>query len=491
MNFISLAFILFLLGACLAYFILPKAARTGWLLICSYLFYLYDPSNATFLPVLLSATLITFGTGLLLERLQKPLWRRLCLAFSAVSCMGVLAFYKYFSFLGESLSELVSLFGGDLHVPAFSLAVPLGISYFTFAALGYVIDVYRGAPAEHNLFDYALFVSFFPCMMTGPICRAGRMLPQFRAEHAFDYNRVTGGMFRILWGFFKKLVLADTIGGMVSTVYSNLHYADYAGPVLLIASLLFSYQLYCDFSACTDIAIGIGAIFGIDVMENFRRPLASTSFIELWRRWHISLTSWFRDYLYIPLGGNRKGKLRQYLNQIIVFLVSGLWHGASLAYLVWGLLNGLYLCVGKATQTLRRRAEVYNPLYRFAPIRKCIQVCITYLLFTSCIVFFAVGAYSGGVLTEALYVYSHLFTGWDLLAAVPSTLVTLGFDRNTTLVLLFGFILVEGLECFQMPIQSLIRKIPLLLRWPLYYALVLLIVFFGAFGQSSFIYQQY
>ncbi|WP_367925151.1 MBOAT family protein [uncultured Ruthenibacterium sp.] len=491
MNFISLAFLLFLLGACLVYFILPKAARTGWLLVCSYLFYLYDPTNAGFLPVLMSATLITYGTGLVLERFEKPIVRKLCLAFSAVCCMGVLAFYKYFSFLAEISSQLFGLFGQKLHVPAFSLAVPLGISYFTFAALGYVIDVYRGARAEKNLFHYALFVSFFPCIMTGPISRADRMLPQFREEHTFEYNRVTGGMFRILWGFFKKLVIADTIGGIVSTIFSNLHYADYTGPVLLIASLLFSYQLYCDFSACTDIAIGAGAIFGIDVMENFRRPLASSSFIELWRRWHISLTSWFRDYLYIPLGGNRKGKLRQNLNQIIVFLISGLWHGASLSYLVWGLLNGVYLCIGKATQTLRRRIEVYNPLYFFSPLRKCIQVCITYLLFTSCIVFFAVGTYSNGILSEALYVYTHLFTGWDLLSLLPATLTTLGFDQTTTLVLLFSFVLVEGLESFQIPMQKLIRRIPFPIRWPLYYSLVLLILFFGAFGQSSFIYQQY
>lgn len=491
MNFISLAFILFLLGACLVYFVLPKAARTGWLLVCSYLFYLYDPSNAGFLPVLLSATLITYGAGLILERVKNPLLRKLCLAFSAIACMGVLAFYKYFSFLGEGLSQLFSLFGGELRVPAISLAAPLGISYFTFAALGYVIDVYRSRQAEHNLLDYALFVSFFPCMMTGPICRANRMIPQFRQEHPFDYNRVTGGMFRILWGFFKKLVIADTIGGVVSTVFSNLRYADYTGPILLIASLLFSYQLYCDFSACTDIAIGVGSIFGIDVMENFRRPLASTSFIELWRRWHISLTSWFRDYLYIPLGGNRKGKVRQYLNQILVFLVSGLWHGASLAYLVWGLLNGLYLCVGKATQNLRRRMEVHNPLYYFSPVRKCLQICITYLLFTSCIVFFAVGAYSGGALKDALYVYGHIFTGWDALSAVPATLTALGFETSVSLVLLFGFVLVESVESFQIPVQKLIRKIPLLIRWPLYYALILLILFFGAFGQSSFIYQQY
>ena len=491
MNFISLAFLLFLLGACLVYFVLPKAARTGWLLIGSYLFYLYDPSNAGFVSVLLAATFITFAADLILEKLQKPSLRRLCLAFSALACMGVLAFYKYFSFLGEIASDLFSLFGGKLHIPAFSLAVPLGISYFTFAALGYVIDVYRGEPAERNFLDYALFVSFFPCLVTGPICRAGRMLPQFREEHSFDYNRVTGGMFRILWGFFKKLVLADTVGAIVSTVYSNLYYADYTGPVLLLASLLFSYQLYCDFSACTDIAIGAGAIFGIDVAENFQRPLASTSFVELWRRWHISLTSWFRDYLYIPLGGNRKGKFRQYLNQIIVFLVSGLWHGASLAYLVWGLLNGLYLCVGKATQALRRRVETYNPLYFFAPVRKLIKIFITYLLFTSCIVFFMVGTYRGGVLSDALYVYGHLLTGWDALSALPNTLVALGFDRSTTLVLIFGVILVESLEGFRIPMQTLIRKVPIFIRWPLYYSLVLLILFFGAFGQSSFIYQQY
>jgi D-alanyl-lipoteichoic acid acyltransferase DltB (MBOAT superfamily) len=317
------------------------------------------------------------------------------------------------------------------------------------------------------------------------------MLPQIHNLPAFDYNRFTGGMFRILWGFFKKLVISDTLGGIISAVYSNVHYEAYTGPVLLTVSLLFSYRLYCDFSACTDIAIGAGAMFGIDVMENFRRPLAATSFIDLWRRWHISLTSWFRDYLYIPLGGNRKGKARQWFNQIFVFLVSGLWHGASMAFLVWGALNGLYLGIGKATQNMRKKLARYNPLYRFKPVRKALQCAITYVLFSSCLVFFLVGMYDGGSMSDALYVYMHFFSGWDALAEARTTLVSLGFDFTTTIVLIAAFLIVEGLEFFEIPMHKLIRRIPLLLRWPLYYALCLGILFFGAFGQSSFIYQQY
>lgn len=491
MNFITPAFLFFLTAACLVYYIIPKSARIGWLLVCNYIFYLYNPENAGFVALLLAATLITFASGILLERLKKPIFRKLCVALSLFACIGSLVFYKYLGFLGRGLAGLLSVVGISYHAPSFNLVIPLGISYFTFAALGYVIDVYRGKPAQKNILYYAVFVSLFPCIVTGPIERAEHIIPQLKRPHTFSYNRFCGGMFRILWGFFKKLVIADTIGGVVSAVYSSVRYESYTGPILLGASLLFSYQLYCDFSACSDIAVGAGALFGLEITENFRRPFAAHSFIDLWRRWHISLTNWFRDYLYIPLGGNRKGVVRQYLNQIIVFLVSGLWHGASLPFLLWGALNGIYLGIGKATAPIRKKLQKHNPFYYFAPVRKILQSTITYLLFTSCMVLFLVGTYSGGNLSDAGYVYQHLFTGWGELSASIATFISLGFDGTTTLVVAFGIALVEGLEQFYIPMQKLARRIPLPLRWALYYVLLLGILFFGAFGQSSFIYQAY
>ena len=349
MNFITLAFFIFLAVAALVYYILPRIARAAWLLCCSYVFYLYDPANAGYIVLLCAATLATWGAGLVLERAQRPAARKAVLAVCVAVCIGSLGFYKYAGMVTQWLNGLWGLFGQKDAFTAPGFAVPLGISYFAFMALGYAIDVYRGKPAEHNIVHYALFVSFFPCIVTGPIERGEHVLPQLASPAPFEYGRFCGGMFRILWGLFKKLVVADNIGVIVAAVYGNVGQEAYTGPVFLLASVLFSYQLYCDFSACTDIAIGAGEMFGIRLMENFRRPLAAHSFTELWRRWHISLTNWFRDYLYIPLGGNRKGKFRQYLNQVVVFLTSGLWHGASLTYVVWGLLNGIYMCIGKAT----------------------------------------------------------------------------------------------------------------------------------------------
>ncbi|MEG1270561.1 MAG: MBOAT family O-acyltransferase [Ruthenibacterium sp.] len=495
MNFISLAFFVFLASACLVYFVLPKAVRTFWLLACSYLFYLYTPANAGFIVLLLGMTVITYGGALLLEALrEKNIWlRRAVLALTLTACLAALVYYKYTGFLSDLFSNLVALFGVAYTPPKFDLAAPLGISYFTFMAMGYLLDVHRGkSNAQRNFLYVALFLSFFPCIVAGPIERADHLMPQFEKKHTFDYNRVAGGLFRIAWGCFKKLVIANTIGGIVHSVYRFM--GRYDGPTLLLASLLFSYQLYIDFSALSDIAIGSGAVFGFTIMENFKRPLAAATFSDLWRRWHISLSSWFRDYIYIPLGGNRKGKLRAYVNQLIVFSVSGLWHGASIGYLIWGLLNGVYLCIGKETAAIRAKINARNPLYKLTFIRNFFGACITYLLFTSCIVFFCAEINANGV-TSALYVYTHLFSGWEHLFTnwngFLKTLVALGFSNVTTLVLLGSVLLVEGMEYVQTPMNKLIRQMPMILRWTLYYALILMIGFFGVFGQSSFIYQKY
>lgn len=490
MNFITLAFFIFLAVAALVHYILPRIARAAWLLCCSYVFYLYDPANAGYLVLLCAATLVTWGAGLVLERVQRPAARKAVLAVCVAVCIGSLGFYKYAGMVTQWLNGLWGLFGQKDAFTAPSFAVPLGISYFSFMALGYAIDVYRGKPAEHNVVHYALFVSFFPCIVTGPIERGEHILPQLASPAPFEYGRFCGGMFRILWGLFKKLVVADNIGVIVASVYGSVTQEAYTGPVFLLASVLFAYQLYCDFSACTDIAIGAGEMFGIRLMENFHRPLAAHSFTDLWRRWHISLTNWFRDYLYIPLGGNRKGKFRQYLNQIIVFLTSGLWHGASLTFVVWGLLNGIYMCIGKATAPWRRKMEKYNPLYCTRPTRAFFKVVCTYLLFTSCIVFFRAASFE-----DAAWVYSHLFTGWGAIftdfEAFREVLVTIGFDLKMTLTLLVGLAFTEGLEAFGVPMHEFIRRYPLVLRWLLYYALAGMILFCGAFGKSAFIYQNF
>lgn len=497
-SFFAVAFLVFFAGVCLVYFLVPKAARPCWLLVCSYLFYLYDPQNAGFLVLLAGATAVTWAAALVLERLRAAWARRVCLGVTLAVCFGALFYYKYFTFFGKALSGLLRAagLGGFSAGPA--LLVPVGISYFTFAAAGYVIDVYRGAyRAQRDLLSYALFVSFFPCIVTGPIERAPKLIPQLKTPPPFDYHRVAGGLFRIGWGFFKKFVIANTLGGAVDAVYGNLRYDGYTGPVLLLASLLYTYQLYCDFSAGCDVAIGAASVFGFTLTENFRQPLRACSFIGLWRRWHISLTSWFRDYLYIPLGGNRKGAVRQNLNQLFVFLVSGLWHGASLSMAVWGLLNGAYLCIGKATEPARLRLARKNPLYAFRPVKRILQCVIVYLLFTSCIVFFRASEVFPGSegLSDALYIYGHLFTGWDRLFRAPQAvgrvLASIGLALRSVVVLGFSVAVVETLESVREPVSRVIRRVPIVLRWPLYYAMAAALLVFGSFANSGSIYGRF
>ncbi len=481
MEFISFAYMMFVLIAAILYYVLPKVTRPVWLLACSLVFYLYDAKNAGFIVVLLGVTLVTYVCGLLLEAMRNSAKavRIATMAITLATCFGTLIYYKYSTFL----------FG-----TTFSVAVPLGISYFIFSSTGYLVDVYRGkTKAEKNPIYYALFVTFFPNIVAGPIERANNMIKQFKKPVAFDYSTVSGGIFRILWGLFKKIVLANALLGIVNPVFSNME--SYSGPMLIIAALLFSYQLYMDFSALSDIAIGTGAVFGLTIMENFKRPLASASISDLWRRWHISLSSWFRDYLYFPLGGSKKGRVRAHINTIIVFVVSGLWHGASVGYIIWGALNGLFLVVGKETLPLREKLHSRNPLYALKPVKTVIQACFTYILFSAAFVFFCAELYSkdAGCWLAGMYFFQNMFADFGTLfdGTVQGYLAALGFEGVKMWIIIGGIIMVEGFEYLHEPTNILIRKMPFFLRLPMYYALILAIYFFGEFGVSGFVYQAY
>lgn len=389
MDFNSLIFLGFFAGVAALTYCFPRQAKPYFLLLASYAFYMYKPQNARLVVLLVSATVVTYCCGIALgsEKLRNKWARRAFLWLALLCCGGILFFYKYFGFFSQLWADLAGVFGGHITAGALDLAAPLGLTYFTFQSLGYVFDVYRGRQkAVLNPVHYALFVSFFPCIFTGPIERAGHLIPQFSTPAPFSYSRMAGGAFRMLWGYFKKMVLADGLGVFVSAVFAAPEKA--AGPYLLAASLLFSCQLYLDFSGCCDVAIGGARILGFDLTENFQRPFAATNYSDLWRRWHISLSSWFRDYVYIPMGGNRCAWWRQALNLIVTFLASGLWHGASWGYVIWGALNGLILVIGKNTAGPRAALARHNPLYRWGPLKRLIQRVCVYGLFTFCIVFF-------------------------------------------------------------------------------------------------------
>lgn len=341
MLFNSINFIIFFPVVLIIYFAIPSEIRYLWLLAASYYFYMCW--NAKYAILIFTSTVITYLSGILIDKiknagnahLDKTLCKSLVVAVSFISNLGILVYFKYTNFLIDILVKSFGMIGITLSIPAVDIILPVGISFYTFQALSYTVDVYRGEIyAEKNFFRYALFVSFFPQLVAGPIERSKNLLKQLSVSHSFDYERMVEGLLMMLWGFFLKIVLADRIAIFVDTAYGDIY--TYPGYYLIVATVLFGIQIYCDFAGYSTIAMGASKIIGIDLMENFDSPYLAESVAEFWRRWHISLTSWFKDYLYIPLGGNRKGTFRKYLNKMIVFLMSGLWHGAELTFVIWG-----------------------------------------------------------------------------------------------------------------------------------------------------------
>lgn len=339
----SLKYIVFLTAAAGGHALLPKRWRSGFLLAVSWLFYLL--SMPKYLPLLIVVTGATFLTAKWME--GHPEKKRAALTAALLGCFGLLFLYKYLAFAGSLLSKLPGV--GTITLP--QLVQPLGISFYLFCVTGYLIDVYRGASAEKSFVDYSLMVSFFPAVLSGPIARSKHLLPQLK-DHRPSWRDVKRGVTRFLVGLAKKMLLADVLSALVAVVYADV--TAFTGTQVLFASVCYAFQIYCDFSSYSDMAVGAGLLFGIRLAENFDAPYFAQSIQELWRRWHMSLSGWFRDYLYFPLGGSRRGAVRTNLNLLIVFAVSGLWHGAGTQFLVWGLLHGGYQVVGRLVRPVTK-----------------------------------------------------------------------------------------------------------------------------------------
>ena len=380
MLFNSLSFLIFFLITVAVYFLIPKRAKNFSLLVASYVFYMgWNPKYAL---LLLFCTAVTFGASLLIERIRvgggshKSVKAVLAGAISLI--LATLFYYKYLHFALELLAAILSGLHIKLGLPTVDILLPVGISFFSFQAIGYLVDVYRGQiHAERNFFKYALFVSFFPQLVAGPIERSRNLLSQLDGTHRFDFENLKSGLFTIVWGYFLKVVVADRAAILVNFVYGN---ESATGIQIAFATFFFAFQIYCDFAGYSTIACGAARILGINLMQNFASPYFSSSFSEFWRRWHISLSTWFRDYLYIPLGGNKKGRIRKNVNTLIVMLVSGIWHGAGLNFFLWGLLHGIFQVADDATRSLRahstsRVRKIVQTLFTFA----C--VCFTWLFF--------------------------------------------------------------------------------------------------------------
>mgnify|MGYP001029912336 CR=1 FL=1 len=344
MAITSLLFLAFFAAVALINYALPRVLRPYFLLAASYGFFCYDPVNRPLVWVIAAATVLTWLCGLIIGKVRAKPVRVLALAASVGFGIGILVYYKHWNLLADTV-------GGSILSHRENLLAPLGLSYFTFAAMSYTIDVYkRRCRVETNLLHYALFVSFFPTLINGPIERYPQMRPQIQKSRRFSYGRCAGGAFRMLWGYTKKMVLADNLSHYVSLVYGDV--GSMSGPNLVAATVLFAVQLYMDFSGCCDIALGAARILGYDLIENFQSPFEARTFNDFWRRWHISLSSWLRDYLYISLGGNRKGRIRTYGNLLLTMLLGGLWHGAAVRFILWGGLHGAALALHKLWMAL-------------------------------------------------------------------------------------------------------------------------------------------
>lgn len=487
MIFNSFQFLFFFIIVTVLYFTLPHKYR--WLLLLLSSCYFYMAFIPVYILILGFTIVIDYFAGIFLEQ-SPPKHKKLFLIGSLIANIGVLAVFKYFNFISFNIHELLTAVGYSSPVFYLSILLPIGLSFHTFQAMSYTIEVYRGnQKAERNFGIYALYVMFYPQLVAGPIERPQNLLHQFYEKHYFDYDRVTHGLKLMAWGLLKKVIIADRLASMVDVVYNNPH--DHHGLSLIIATIFFSFQIYCDFSGYSDMAIGAAEIMGFKLMKNFDRPYSSKSIHEFWKRWHISLSTWFKDYLYISLGGNRVSVPRWYLNLFIVFLVSGLWHGASWTFVIWGALHGFYLIFALATRTLRERINHFIGMDKYATINAVLQKLTTFVLVTFAWIFFRANS-----LSDALYIIKNSFTGLiidleHLWNRVPLTL-NLGSERKIIIALVF-IIFMELVQKYQekQVISNWLTARPAVIRFGIYYAYLIALLFLGNNASKQFIYFQF
>lgn len=499
MLFNSINFLFFFPIVVLIYFIIPKKIRYLWLLAASYYFYMCW--NARYVLLLLASTAITYMSGLMIEKVkhidninisQRTSFKKLIVAMSFILNLGILFFFKYIDFALNILIKVLQKVNIQISVPTFDIVLPVGISFYTFQALSYTMDVYRDETyAEKNFFRYALFVSFFPQLVAGPIERSKNLLKQLAVPSSFNYADARDGLFLMLWGYFLKIVLADRIAVFVDTVYGD--YAVYSGYYLIVATILFAAQIYTDFYGYSTIAMGAAKILGITLMENFNAPYLSVSVADFWRRWHISLTSWFKDYLYIPLGGSRKGKWRKYLNKMIVFLASGLWHGAQFSFIVWGGINGVYQIVGEGLDPVRDKLVKVFHLNRDSLGHKLIHVVGTFVLIDFSWIFFRANG-----IKDSLAIIKSIITVRNPWILFDGSIYNCGLDiKNFRLMIgCIGILLFADFCKYRnIVIRYVIIKQDYWFKCVFIAAAVLFLLIFGIYGPSydagKFIYFQF
>ncbi|AEY67098.1 putative membrane protein involved in D-alanine export [Clostridium sp. BNL1100] len=480
MLFNSIEFLIFFPVVTLLYFLLPHKIRWFLLLISSCIFYM------AFVPryiLILGITIVVdYFAGIIISRMQGKS-KRIFLIVSLITNIGMLFVFKYFNFFNENIKHLSDLLNWNYPISSLSIILPIGLSFHTFQSMSYIIEVYRGKQEPEKHFGiYALYVMYYPQLVAGPIERPQNMLWQFHKEHSFDAQRVSDGLKLTAWGFFKKIVIADNLALVVNSVYGNPTSVN--GFSLVIATYFFAFQIFCDFSGYTDIARGASRVMGIELMQNFKRPYFSKTISEFWRRWHISLSSWFTDYVYIPLGGNRCAKWKWFHNTMIVFLLSGLWHGANWTYVIWGGLNGFYLVFAIISKNIRGKITKWTGIDKFPNVNKMVKVFCTFNLICFSWIFFRASSF-----TEAVTIIKRIFMDFSLKIDIGRA----GVSRYQ-LSLCFGVIvLLLAVQLFQRN-KKIINELNtqhVVYRWIIYYSALIFIIIFGVFNTSSFIYFQF
>lgn len=478
MLFNSIGFAIFLPVVFLLYWLVTnKNLRLQNILLLLTSYYFYACWDWRFLFLLMFSTLLDYCTGLKMQEAENQKGKRFWFWLSITINLGFLGIFKYYNFFAQSFAEAISHVGLQVNPWTLQVILPVGISFYTFHGLSYVIDVYKGRiKAETNFVDYAVFVSFFPLLVAGPIERATHLLPQIKKRRTFNYTQAVDGLRQILWGLFKKIVIADNCAEFVNQIFNSS--ADQSGSTLALGAVLFAFQIYGDFSGYSDIAIGTARLFGIDLLRNFAFPYFSRDIAEFWRRWHISLSSWFKDYLYIPLGGSKGGNRMRIRNTFIIFIVSGFWHGANWTFIVWGALNALFIMPSIIMKTNRNHLETVAQGNILPTVKEFFQMTVTFSLAVLAWIFFRAEnishafSYISGIFSRSLF-------------SIPT------ITPRLLMLLIMIFMVIEWLGREQ---QYAIAKLGLKwkspLRYAMYYAIIIAIFWFAGKDQQ-FIYFQF
>jgi alginate O-acetyltransferase complex protein AlgI len=484
MLFNSIEFAVFLPIVFLLYWFVSKKktpVQNGLLLLASYLFYGWW--DWRFLSLIVFSSLVDYSVGLKLGKTKLKRKRKILLLISIAVNLGFLGFFKYFNFFAQSFADAFTLFGQHIEPTRLNIILPVGISFYTFQTLSYSIDVYKNKlQPTRDAISFFAFVSFFPQLVAGPIERATNLLPQFYKKRTFNYENAVDGMRQILWGLFKKIVIADNSAEFANQIFNNS--ADMNGSTLVLGALFFTFQIYGDFSGYSDIAIGTARLFGFKLMRNFAFPYFSRDIAEFWRRWHISLSTWFRDYLYIPLGGSRGSTFFKIRNTFIIFIVSGFWHGANWTFIIWGALNAIYFLPLLLSQRNRTHLEIIAFDRRFPPLKEIISLVITFTLTVFAWIFFRAESvshaisYIGEILSPSLFEIPK----FDGIAKAIMTFMLIGF-----------FLLIEWIgRRGQYAIEGIEHWFKRTYRWIFYITIILIIYFYGNnAGKIEFIYFQF